>query len=297
MLNENNKKTDLSSLQNCFSKPQRFYGFGKTIDYIVCFDENGTSLHYKRVAKLLERKMDIPEDIRFFTLTGCLFDRKDLGNAKVLLRAIKRQYWHQDAENVLFHSRDIRKRDKQFFLADQSYYRFLGSLSTALEFVTCVVFSITFDLERYVSEGYGLDPYAVAFDLLTPQIMRTIPKGKRLAYVFESRGKREDDALFDHAREFLMERGTKTMSPDVLQRAIRGVFFVEKKTSKDPKNVYAGIEVADLFSYPIHRFARYGTKGQDFEIVERKIEGYPAYFSRGLLLFPDSWLLTRVGAK
>lgn len=291
------KNNDDSALKECFLEPCRFYGFGKTIDYIVCFDENGTSLNYDKIAKEIAKGSEVSDDIRFFTLTGCLFDRKDLGNAKALLRAVKKQYWRNDAENVLFHSRDIRKKDKQFFLPDSSYYRFLGSLSTALDLVTCQVFSITFDLLRYCQEGYGFDPYGVAFDLLTPRILHHVPKGKRVAYVFESRGRKDDEILLKHAREFLMERGTKTLSPFLLSKIIRGVFFVEKATSKDRRNVYAGIEIADLFSYPIHRFARYCSRGQDFDIVEAKLSGYPDYWTHGLLLFPESWLNKRITTK
>ena len=97
----------------------------------------------------------------------------------------------------------------------------------------------------------------------------------------------------EHAKEFLVTRGTKTMPPALLQKIIRGVFFVTKSTAKDERNIYPGIEIADLFSYPIHCFARYGKQRLDFAIVEEKLANYPDYMALGLLLFPETWLAER----
>ena len=85
-----------------------------------------------------------------------------------------------------------------------------------------------------------------------------------------------------------MER--KTLSPVILQKRIRGVFFNEKSTEASLANIYPGIEIADLFSYPLHCFARYGEPRKDFAIVEKKLSNYPDYYSYGFLMFPEEWL-------
>ena len=137
---EGQKKKIEGPEQACFKKPTRFRGFGKTIDYIVCFDENGSSANLKRIAKLCQKGKPIPDEIRYFTLTGCLFSKDDFQTAAFLLRILKKQYWRNEEKDVLFHSRDIRKKDKHFFLPDNQYESFIQSLSAVLDLVSCKVF-------------------------------------------------------------------------------------------------------------------------------------------------------------
>lgn len=66
-------------------------------------------------------------------------------------------------------------------------------------------------------------------------------------------------------------------------------FFNEKSSEEDGLNLYPGIEIADLLSYPIHRVARFGTSGKDWEVVRSKLYGAPEPLKKGLILFPKSF--------
>ncbi len=275
-------------VRDCFLRPTAFYGFGgKTkIQYIVCFDENGTSSELKYFEEAINSGMEINQDRRYFTLTGCLYDETQFQNAVYLLKQLKKQFWPNSHETVLLHSRDIRRCLGPFNMKGPKREKFLNSLSNTLSMVDCTVFSMTFDLLEYVKANKKHNPYAVAFDWLTERVLKKT-KGERVAYIFESRGKKEDEELLEHAKKLLYRTGTKNNTKDELKSSIRGVFFNKKSASEDFKNVYPGIEIADLFSYPIHRFARYGTEGKDFVIVKTKIYGYPRIKGRGYVIFPN----------
>lgn len=138
------------------------------------------------------------------------------------------------------------------------------------------------------------DPYEVAFDYLLERIIAHLRKSQpdldpRVAFVFEARGLREDKKLLGHAAELLYSSGTKWAKKTQLQKWVRGVFFNSKSTLRDEANLYPGIEIADLFSYPIHRYARFGHIGKDFEVVRQKMYGYPRPSKKGLILFPKSF--------
>ena len=280
--------------KDCFLSPQPFVGFGKTIRHVVCFDENGASSGLDYIKKAIAKGEPIDENRRFFTLTGCLFDRDSFFNAAYLLRTVKQQTWRAEGKKVLFHSRDIRRQLGPFNLPPKKREAFIASLSNALGFVTCTVFSISFDLYEYVQGGYQFDPYEVAFDYLLERVVDCLrikekDSDPRIAMVFEARGKQENQRLLEHAAKLVYESGTKWARRVSLQRWVRGVFFNEKSTEEDGLNLYPGIEIADLFSYPIHRLIRYGHGGKDYEIVKTKFYGYPRIHKKGLVLFPKSF--------
>ena len=278
--------------RDCFVSPHPFVGFGKTIKHIVCFDENGSSSELDYIRQTMAKGGQVDDNRRFFTLTGCLFSRDDFFFTDTLLRQLKKQHWHDESPDVLFHSREIRRKLGKFNMSDKKYKAFIESLSNALSLVPCTVFSITFDLVEYVKGNYTYDPYDVAFDHLLERIVTHLRRSQsetapRIALVFETRGAREDGQLLNHAAKLLYTTGTKWADKVQLQKWVRGVFFNEKSTISDHKNLYPGIEIADLFSYPIHRFARYGHAGKDFEVVKQKLYGCP--HKKGLIFFPKSF--------
>ena len=287
-------KETKASWRECFVSPHPFVGFGKAIRHIVCFDENGSSSETKYIRATLAKGKTVDENRRYFTLTGCLFDRDEFSLTDFLLRRLKEQHWREGSSDVLFHSHDIRKKIGKFNLPDKKYKNFIDSLSSALSLVPCMVFSITFDLLKYVQEDYQYDPYEVAFDFLLERIIAHLRNSQpetdpRVALVFETRGTKEDKKLLGHAAKLLYSSGTKWAKKIQLQKWVRGVFFNSKSTMKDGLNLYPGIEIADLFSYPIHRYARYGHTGKDFEIVKQKLYGHPRSSKKGFNLFPKSF--------
>ena len=54
------------------------------------------------------------------------------------------------------------------------------------------------------------------------------------------------------------------------------------------KNIFTGLEIADLFSYPIHQYIKYKKINPAFEILKYKIDKYPNFYNKGLKLFPNA---------
>jgi|GEM_PF-1751904 hypothetical protein len=279
-------KTSQEGVKNCYKKPTVFVGFGPNINTVVCFDENGCSDNLNDIKKKLILHEDIDDARRFFTLTGCIFSKDEYKDASFIISKLKRQYWKTDPMCIVLHSREIRKGLGSFSFSAEKRNRFVESLSNTLSMVNCKIISITFDLKEYAEHGYQYDPYSVAFDFLLKEVYWLTKREDRVALVFEARGKMQDYQLLTHVDKIMNLTGMKEIRKDDLQWRIRGVFFNNKCAKDDKTNVYPGIEIADLFSYPIHRYMRGGIKGKDFDVLETKIAHYPDYLNKGLKMFP-----------
>ena len=77
------------------------------------------------------------------------------------------------------------------------------------------------------------------------------------------------------------------MNPASKFSKIKGVYFNPKwcHSAGDQKSYWA-LELADLCAFPIHKYLSYGTKDPAFNVIQRKICGYPHIRGRGLKSFP-----------
>ena len=66
---------------------------------------------------------------------------------------------------------------------------------------------------------------------------------------------------------------------------IKGVYF-NPKWYGGHSSTFAGLEIADLFSYPIHQYVKYKKPNKSFQAIESKIASYPDYTNRGLKIYP-----------
>ena len=64
------------------------------------------------------------------------------------------------------------------------------------------------------------------------------------------------------------------------------------KTRFNPKwysghsSTFAGLEIVDLFSYPIHQYIKYKKENLSFKTIKEKIVGYPNFNNKGIKVFP-----------
>ena len=273
-----------------------YHEFTKEDKYkkIIIFDENGSSSYLKTIQKAVASDSEIDDNRRYFTLTACVFELDEyLASVKTLENLTKR-FWGDSAIPVVFHTRDIRKKQGYFnFPSEKRYDEFISSLSKTIDRIKCEIISITFDLFSYVKQYYRYDPYEVAFDIILGTAMFNIKEDEEVALVFETRGKNEDKILSDHIFKAINQYGTLKILPSELKKHFKDVFF-NPKLSSDKTRVFHGIDIADLCSYPIYRFMRFGTKGKDFEIVVKKLAGYKKFKEKdmripGLRKFPSKW--------
>lgn len=62
--------------------------------------------------------------------------------------------------------------------------------------------------------------------------------------------------------------------------------YFNPKWNEEYSSTYVGLEITDLFSYPIHKYVKRNTKDKAFLTFEDKIVGYPNYKNKGIKTFP-----------
>ena len=187
-------------------------------------------------------------------------------------------------ENVILHSRDIRKGQGSFaFLQDETkrepFYQRINSLmgDSSYQLIATVIRK-----QDHVAK-YGLEaqnPYDLALTFSLERLVHLL-KGinqDAVTVVAESRGRREDDDLELTFRRLVSE----------------GTFFVDREQFRaiDFKLVFVpktgnsiGTQMADLAGYPIARTFLDKEIHQSYGVIKDKI--YPGEFGNyGLKVFP-----------
>jgi len=284
----------MSKEVNWWDYPQKINTWKSDIDYIMFVDENGTSNEINNIKKKFNNNKVISVDEKYFTITGCIFTRQDYLNIRNDIQKLKYKYWkngyyfdtkHNCDKYVCLHSREIRMHTGAFNESLINYESFMNDLSETLKNIKCKIISITIDLEKYIKENKELPIYEIAFDLLLERYIYTTNNNKRGIIIFESRGKKDDKELLKHINEIINVKGTKGIRSKELREKINGIYF-NPKWNDDKKATYVGLEITDLFSYPIHQYIKYKEKNISFKVIETKLNCYPNYTNKGIKIFP-----------
>ena len=275
-------------------KPTKILTINKKIDYVMCIDENGSSGNLIYALKKISNKKELTEDEKFFTITGCIFSKEDYFISEGLIKSLKNKYWDNgmfyDAnakinKTICFHSRDIRKHNGCFNDTIIKYDEFIVNLSNVMKNVNCKIISISINLYEYLKRGYTHNVYNVAFDFLLERYIYGTKTHKKGIIMLEARGKEEDKVLLKHISKVINHTGTKKISSKELKSKIVGVYF-NPKWNDDYSSTCVGLEITDLFSYPIHKYIKRNNKDKAFLMFEDKIVGYPNYKNKGIKIFP-----------
>ena len=279
-----------------YDKPIRVLSLKRDIDYIMCIDENGSSSNLTYVVKQISNEKELSEDDKYFTITGCIFTKDDYFNSKRLIKSLKNKYWNNGVfydtkskrdKEICFHSRDIRKHNVCFNDNVINYNEFMIDLSDTMKDIKCKIISISVNIYEYLKKGYTHNIYNVAFDFLLERYIYDTENNKKGIIMLEARGKEEDKELLKHISKVINHTGTKKISSKELRNKIDGVYF-NPKWNEDYNFTYVGLEITDLFSYPIHKYIKRNIKDKAFLIFEDKIVGYPNYNNKGIKIFPPS---------
>ena len=259
----------------------------------MCIDENGSSANLTYVLKQILNEKELSDDDKYFTITGCIFTKEEYIYSKKLIKLLKNKYWNNGEFNdaktkkaVCFHSRDIRKHNGCFNENVINYTEFMVDLSDTMKDIKCKIISISINLYEYLKKGYTHNVYNVAFDFLLERYIYDTENNKKGIIMLEARGKAEDKELLKHISKVINHTGTKKISSKELKNKIDGVYF-NPKWNEEYSSTYVGLEITDLFSYPIHKYIKRNTKDKAFLIFEDKIVGYPNYKNKGIKLFPS----------
>lgn len=220
---------------------------------------------------------------------GVLFARKDYPTFRDAARALKQQYF--GTEQVVFHSRDIRKRTKPFNILldperNDAFIKDINGLFTGHAFT---ILSAVIDKQAYFRK-YPLsraDVYKIALEFIMERAMYHVgPKGEAqgtIKIIAESRGTNEDTPLLA-AYNRILDTGNRYNEPQRFRAAFKAFEFKRKRELID------GLELADLCAYPIARHMLDPVKSHpSFPMVQQKLLRRPGSLiadGYGLKRFP-----------
>jgi hypothetical protein len=224
-------------------------------------------------------------DFPVFLLCGVIMSSEKYESLSSSFNSIKNKLWHN--KEVIFHSRDIRKCDREFqILFDlekkSTFYALLNK--TLSEHHYCIIAS-AIRKDKYIEKFGRLskDVYELALSFIIERAIFFLDELKNeeteLEIVIEKRGKLEDKKLDEHFQR-LLARGTNYVKPERLKRYNLKIIFKSKRENIN------GLQLADLTAYPIARHVIEPQRANPaFEIIENKF--YEKNGNRyGLKIFP-----------
>lgn len=205
-----------------------------------------------------------------FTLCGVMFSEQGYQTMRADINAIKQQFWGN--KEVIFHSRDIRKCQKEFsILLDLGVKaEFYSLLNDCLLKNSYRIISAVIDKQRHV-QLYGRianDPYEIALSFIIERSIFLLDDfnhaSKSIKIVIEKRGKKEDQKLASHF-EKVKARGTGFVSRQRIQDYDIKVEFRDKKENIN------GLQISDLVAYPISNYVMHPERANPaFDLISDK---------------------------
>lgn len=250
-------------------------------DFVIAMDETG-------IPSLKGLSNNVSNDKKWFTLTGICIEKASINTLAETVVNLKQTHWsHGEFQDkrVVFHSREIRKKQGPFNPKLIDYLKFRDDLNHLIEEVPIFVSSATINKAEHVKRYLYPDPvYPLAISFIFERLsMRMNFLHSNCVILLESRGTREDTNLLKIIVD-LISFGSRYMPANKLS-CIKGVYFNHKRTNDSEKS-YWPLELADLISYRIHHYQVTGVKSDGFKSIEKKLIGYPTYIGKGLKIFP-----------
>ena len=242
--------------------------------YYLYIDESGDH-------GLVNLDMNFP----VFLLCGVLVEEENYKLIRTELNTVKKNFWGN--KEVIFHSRDIRKCDKEFqILFDIDLKgKFYSLINAIIQNSKYRIIASAINKEKYI-KTYGKlsnDVYELALSFIIERAVFCLDEKKdeekQLEIIIEKRGRKEDKKLDEHFQR-LMARGTSYVSAQRLADLNTSIYF------KDKKENINGLQLSDLVAYPIARFVIEPERANPaFEVLQDKI--YTRNGKRyGLKIFP-----------
>lgn len=220
-----------------------------------------------------------------FLLCGILIPENEYFLIRNQMNLIKKEFWK--AKEVVFHSRDIRKCEKEFqILFDMELKAaFYLQLNSCIKNGNYTIIASAIRKDKYIQKFGRLsnDVYELALSFIIERSVFYLDEiknqEKTLHIVIERRGKKEDKKLDEHFQR-LVARGTGYVDANRLKEVNPNIHFRNKKENVN------GLQLADLIAYPMARYVIDPYRANPaFDIVAPKI--YKKNGKRyGLKIFP-----------
>lgn len=188
-----------------------------------------------------------------FLLCGIVISSENCEELNNDFNAVKRAIWK--SEQVIFHSRDIRKCEKEFkHLFDLKLKaEFYEKIDRVIAETDYKIIASAIKKQNYIKK-YGKlsdDVYEISLSFIIERAIFYLESLKKtgisLEVVIEKRGPKEDKKLDEHFQRIL-SRGTGYIKPSKLANYNPSIIFRHKKENIN------GLQLADLIAYPIARY-------------------------------------------
>lgn len=250
-------------------------------DNLIAIDETGTPT-------LKGINNNTPTSKIWFGITGIIIDKTKINSIAKDVMVLKEKYWQNGIYNeqrVVFHSRNIRKREGAFNPKLINYNEFRNDLNKMLPSLPIQIVATLINKKEHVQKYlYPYPVYSLSLEFLIERASYRLNRlGENAILLLESRGQREDCALLKQINSIL-ENGSSYVSSNNF-KCIKGIYFAKKRTSNRLKS-YWPLEISDLISYRIYH-AQTQNKGlESFNLIEKLFIDYPNYQNKGLKFFP-----------
>lgn len=274
------------------------------IDTVMAIDENGTTDltgvrnlfaadHLELMKACFHTDSYMHE--RWFTITGVIMDRGNFPSFKDAITTIKLAHWHnglydykQGQRRVVFHSREIRKKEGPFNPKLIKTKDFVMDISSLIKNQNFDIYSSSIDKIKHIARyTKPFHVYNLCLNFIVERYCRELNrKGKTGILLLESRGKDEDAMILEYLVD-LLENGNNYHTAEHFSQ-IKGVYFNPKWcfNKNHGKASFILLELADIVSYPIFKYIKTNKKDIAFEVLEPKLQNYPSYNGYGIKKFP-----------
>lgn len=297
-------KGDLCKVCSWKTRPTLIDYWPTDIDKIIAIDENGIT-HLRRFIKLFQnyeidlikasKDKTLYKDERWFTVTGVVIQREYFPAFKKLINEIKFKHWengiyqyNSGKRRVVLHSREIRREEGPFNPKLINYSELIQDISYLIESTNFSIYSSSIDKIKHIHKyKYPMHVYNLSLNFVIERFCLELNRNNENGIILlESRGKKEDRNILKFIVN-LLEHGNNFNTSNHFSR-IKGVYFNPKWCFQkhNGKASFVLLELADLVSYPIYKFAKTGEKDKAFLRLENKIDNYPNYFGFGIKMFP-----------
>lgn len=212
----------------------------------------------------------IDTDFPVFLLCGVLIKEKDYETVRQSINTLKHSIWGN--KEVIFHSRDIRKCEKEFqklFHLEIKKY-FYEELNKIIAGSPYTIIASAIQKDRFIEKFGKLqdDVYEVALSFVIEQsiiALHSMEAETNLSIVIEKRGRKEDKQLDDHFQR-IVGKGTGKLTAEEVSKCNPNFTFKNKKENIN------GLQLADLVAYPIARYVIEPNRANPaFDVLEPKI--------------------------
>jgi hypothetical protein len=195
----------------------------------------------------------INRDFPLFLLCGVIISSEEYEKIRTSINEVKQEFW--GGKKVIFHSRDIRKCEKEFVILfdlekKKRFYEEINNIISSHDY-TVVISAI--NKEKYIKRFGKLsdDVYEISLSFIIERSIFFLDdikeRKKELEIVIEKRGKSEDKKLDEHFQR-LLSKGTGYVDPERLK-----AYNMKIKFKRKIENIN-GLQLADLIAYPSARY-------------------------------------------